>query len=94
MQSLKFIPIQEEHEESILNNSDLPDDITVKEIRQWIHELPKTTAIVFNLFIYEGYSHKEIAQLIDIAEGTSKWHVNEGRKMLQKRCIQKKQEKS
>lgn len=93
-QSLKFNPIQEEVEENSPDKSDLPEDVTVKEIRQWIMELPKTTAIVFNLFIYEGYSHKEIAHLLNIAEGTSKWHVNEGRKLLQKRCIQKKPEKS
>jgi len=93
-QNLKFNPIKEEHQDSISNKTDLPVDVTVKEIRQWIHELPKTTALVFNLFIYEGYSHKEITQLLDIAEGTSKWHVNEGRKLLQKRLFQKKQEKS
>lgn len=42
----------------------------------------KATAIVFNLFIYEGYTHKQIAENLGISEGTSKWHVNEGRKLL------------
>jgi RNA polymerase sigma-70 factor (ECF subfamily) len=48
-----------------------------------IRKLPAATQTVFNLFIMEGYSHKEIAVLLNISEGTSKWHVNDARKKLQ-----------
>ncbi len=41
------------------------------------------TQTVFNLYILEGYSHKEIAQLLKISIGTSKWHLSEARKNLQ-----------
>jgi len=44
--------------------------------------LPESTKIVFNLFVLEDLSHKEIAQLLKISEGTSKWHVSEARKIL------------
>lgn len=49
-----------------------------------IRKLPPATQTVFNLFIMEGYSHKEIANLLQISDGTSKWHVSEARKTLQK----------
>ena len=48
-----------------------------------VRQLPAATQTVFNLFIMEGFSHKEIAQLLNISEGTSKWHVNDARKKLQ-----------
>ena len=59
------------------------------EILQLIRNLPAATRAVFNLFTIEGYGHKEIATLLQISEGTSKWHLSEARKML-KIEIQKK----
>ncbi len=44
--------------------------------------LPKTTRLVVNLYIIEEFSHKEIAQMLNMSEGTSKWHLSEGRKLL------------
>jgi RNA polymerase sigma-70 factor (ECF subfamily) len=70
------------HEEEIGIADEILDNVSVKEIQKIINELPKTTATVFNLFIYEGCTHKEIGELLKIAEGTSKWHVNEGRRIL------------
>jgi RNA polymerase sigma-70 factor (ECF subfamily) len=32
--------------------------------------------------VVEGYKHKEIAQMLNISEGTSKWHVSEAKKQL------------
>ncbi|CAN5493912.1 sigma-70 family RNA polymerase sigma factor [soil metagenome] len=48
-----------------------------------IRKLPVATQTVFNLFIMEGYSHQEISELLQISEGTSKWHVSDARKKLQ-----------
>jgi len=50
---------------------------------EMIRILPAATQAVFNLFVIEGYSHKEIAGLLKISEGTSKWHVSDARKKLQ-----------
>jgi RNA polymerase sigma factor (sigma-70 family) len=47
-----------------------------------IAELPEVSQQVFNLFVIEGYSHKEIAEQLNFAEGTSKWHLSTARKML------------
>ena len=56
--------------------------VSAKEIQKIIFELPKATAAVFNLYIYEGFTHKQVALNLGISEGTSKWHLNEGRKLL------------
>ena len=58
------------------------EKISAKEIQLAIKELPKATATVFNLFVYEGFTHKQIGEALGISDGTSKWHVNEGRKLL------------
>jgi RNA polymerase sigma-70 factor (ECF subfamily) len=52
------------------------------EIISLLQRLPVTTKMVFNLFVTEGYTHKEIGELLNISEGTSKWHLSEARKSL------------
>jgi RNA polymerase sigma factor (sigma-70 family) len=61
------------------------DQISMKELLKLIHLLPTVTQTVFNLFIFEGYSHKEISKALTISEGTSQWHVNNARKFLQQK---------
>ena len=53
------------------------------ELLQLVRQLPPATQAVFNLYVMEGYSHKEIGELLQISEGTSKWHLSEARKSLQ-----------
>lgn len=48
-----------------------------------VQQLPPATRAVFNLFVLEGYGHKEIAAMLGISEGTSKWHLNDARRKLQ-----------
>ena len=52
------------------------------EILNLVRNLPATTQAVFNLYVMEGYGHKEIATQLQISEGTSKWHLSEARKKL------------
>lgn len=54
------------------------------EILQLVRQLPPATQAVFNLYVMEGYNHAEIATLTATSEGTSKWHLSEARKKLQK----------
>lgn len=56
--------------------------LNAKEILQMIEKLPKASGQVFNLFAIDGYSHKEIAAMLEISEGTSKWHLNYARQKL------------
>lgn len=69
-------------EEEISIPDEILEKISAKDIQRMISQLPKMTAVVFNLYVYEGFTHKQIAQGLGMAEGTSKWHVNEARKTM------------
>jgi len=62
---------------------DVISKIKTAELLELVRKLAPATQAVFNLYVVEGYRHKEIAQLLHISEGTSKWHLNEARKNLQ-----------
>lgn len=52
------------------------------ELLNLIRQLPVTTRLVFNLYSIDGYSHKEIASMLGISEGTSRWHLSDARRQL------------
>jgi RNA polymerase sigma-70 factor (ECF subfamily) len=52
-----------------------------------IGKLPPMDKEVFNLFAIDGYGHKEIATMLNISEGTSKWHVHEARKKIREALV-------
>jgi RNA polymerase sigma factor (sigma-70 family) len=56
--------------------------ISATELLDQVRKLTPATRAVFNLYVIEGYSHKEIGQLLNIREGTSKWHLSEARKYI------------
>ena len=56
--------------------------ISADYIYRCIQNLPPMTATVFNLYAMDGYLHKEIAKMLRIKEGTSKWHYSEARRRL------------
>jgi RNA polymerase sigma-70 factor (ECF subfamily) len=58
--------------------------MSAAEILQLVRQLPPATRAVFNLYVMEGYNHIEIGKMTGISEGTSKWHLSEARKKLQK----------
>lgn len=57
--------------------------ISEEELIMYIGELPEGYRLVFNLFVIEGYSHKEIGELLGIEESTSRSQLVKARKMLQ-----------
>ena len=61
---------------------DVFDRLSSKDIQKLIAQLPKATGTVFNLYIYEGFTHKQIGEQLNISDGTSKWHVSEAKKLL------------
>lgn len=58
-------------------------NLHVEELLGYIHRLNPLTSTVFNLFVFDGYSHKDIGELISITESASKWHLYTARKQLQ-----------
>jgi len=63
-----------------MNVADLNFD--AEELGNMIKRLPPVSQKVFNLFAIDGYSHKEIGIMMDISDGTSKWHLSFARKKL------------
>ena len=57
--------------------------LQVEYLENLLRRLPPMTQKVFNLFAIDGFSHQEIAELLDMSEGTSKWHVHQARSRLQ-----------
>ncbi|MBP6186003.1 MAG: RNA polymerase sigma factor [Saprospiraceae bacterium] len=70
-------PIEMAHEKGRVD----PEDPAY--ILRLLERLPVTTATVFNLYALEGYSHKEIGNMLNISESNSKWHLFSARGKLQ-----------
>ncbi|MDR3680415.1 MAG: RNA polymerase sigma factor [Flavipsychrobacter sp.] len=64
---------------------DHADRLYYDQLLQLVEALPASTRAVFNMYVMEGYSHKEIGKILSISEGTSKWHLSEGRRVLKER---------
>ena len=64
-------------------DADAINRMEVSRLLVLVRALPPATQAVFNLYVVDGYNHKEIGQLLQIKEGTSKWHLSEARKNLQ-----------
>jgi RNA polymerase sigma factor (sigma-70 family) len=78
-----------EHAEEVYIEPEVDIKLKEAEILHLIRNLPAATQAVFNLYIIDGYAHKEIATMLEISEGTSKWHLNEARKRLKLQLLQK-----
>ena len=55
------------------------------QLLKLVQELPDATRNVFNMYVMEGFTHREISNIIGISEGTSKWHLSEGRRVLKEK---------
>jgi len=61
-----------------------PNSLTVQNIQKAIHKLPSGYKIILNLYLFEGYDHKEIASILEITESTSKSQYSRAKKKLRK----------
>ncbi|MDQ1296206.1 MAG: hypothetical protein QG611_184 [Bacteroidota bacterium] len=59
--------------------------LEASDLMEIIRELPPKYRMVFNLYAIEGYSHKEISNIANISEGTSKSNLSRARVILQRR---------
>lgn len=60
------------------------DTLKIKELLHFIQKLPDRYRLVFNLYVLDNYSHKEISSMLDISEGTSKSNLSRARQLLKK----------
>jgi RNA polymerase sigma-70 factor (ECF subfamily) len=66
------------------SSSHLNDNFAAQDLLKIIQTLPVGFKTVFNLYAIEGYSHKEIGQMLNISEGTSKSQYSRAKAYLQK----------
>ncbi|WP_224998470.1 RNA polymerase sigma factor [Cesiribacter sp. SM1] len=75
-------------EEMTPTSEDIVSDLSGKELLTFIDQLPEGYKLVFNLYVMEGYNHAEIADMLQIAEGTSKSQLAKAKAYL-KNILQK-----
>ncbi len=81
-----IVPFEEVTENTYyLFNEETEAKMDAEELMQLIQALPNGYREVFNLYAIEGYSHSEIAALLDISEGTSKSQLSRARAILRKK---------
>lgn len=68
---------------SVPASNDVGEGVDAKDLLKMINELPVGFRTVFNLFVIEGYSHKEIAGMLGVSEGTSKSQFSRAKSRLQ-----------
>ena len=74
-------------------NVEVDDDkISLDYLLNLIQELPNQYRLVFNLYVLDGYSHKEVAKALNISEGTSKSNLSRARTILKKKIELDQQE--
>jgi RNA polymerase sigma factor (sigma-70 family) len=65
-------------------SEDILSRLGTKELLKMVQQLPPGYRMVFNLYVFEGMKHREIAKLLGISEGTSKSNLSDARQILQK----------
>ena len=73
--------LPDKEEEPGIDNEAL-SKLSGDELLGMIRRLPITTRLVFNLYVVDGYAHREIAAMLSMSEGTSRWHLNDARRQL------------
>ncbi len=74
---------QENYDKIAIDYNRADQEFDAEQIQELIGLLPPVSQKVFNLFAIDGYSHKEIGEMLDISVGTSKWHLSFSRKKIQ-----------
>lgn len=89
-------PITEREENSVeATYLSVLDNLAEKDIVKLVQQLSPGYRTVFNMYVVEGYTHRQIAEVLGISEGTSKSQLSRAKIILQelvKKHIEKKKE--
>lgn len=66
-------------------SGDLQPTVSMEKLHEFVEELPERYRLVFSLYIQEELSHKEIAAMMGITEGTSKSNLSRARELLKRK---------
>jgi RNA polymerase sigma-70 factor (ECF subfamily) len=61
------------------------ENLSHKELLAIIETLPEAQRNVFNLFVFENYSHKEISKILNMQQNNCRWHLNDARRRLKEK---------
>ncbi len=67
---------------------DIDEDVPLDYLLKLIQELPDRYRLVFNLYVLDGYTHKEIAEMLEISVGTSKSNLARAKMILKEKIEQ------
>ncbi len=76
---------------NVVTDNGIVDRLNAAELFKLVSELPPGYGTVFNLYVMEQMTHKEIAGLLNITEGTSKSQLNKARIALQKAILKREE---
>ncbi len=83
-----FEDITEDHISRSGDEADAVSKLSEAEILSLLNLLPMGYKTVFNLFVIEGYNHKEIGEMLGIEESTSRSQLVKARKLLQEKIVE------
>jgi len=72
----------------VKDNHWIEEQLTAKDLLKLVESLPDGYRVVFNMFAIEGYSHKEIAEQLNISENTSKSQFSRAKSHLRRKLIE------
>ncbi|WP_227006349.1 RNA polymerase sigma factor [Rufibacter latericius] len=83
---------QEEEWEDVSEHDSIDSQFAYEELLELVRALPPRYQAVFNLYAIEGFSHKEIGEMLDITESTSKSQYSRARASLRQALLRLKQQ--
>jgi RNA polymerase sigma-70 factor, ECF subfamily len=96
---LNFIQRNKKHRFTEINETIAEGDYTIENISDYkyqseeimlmVQQLPRQSALAFNLYVMEGFSYKEISEMLQININTTKWHLNNARILLKTQLLKK-----
>lgn len=93
-ENLKLEMLKDETDQNVIDEEEVVPETTIVEIQNAMELLPEGYRIVFTLYLFEAYSHKEIAEELGITESTSKSQLNRAKKKMKEILLQKTYEKN
>lgn len=87
---LKFIVLEDADQDA---ERTALDNLYYEDLLEIIESIPEKSRAVFKLYAIEGYAHQEIADMLGISVGTSKWHLSTAREQLRS-IIHKRMDKN
>ncbi len=77
--------LREDEISDVVDVDEEAENFSLDYLLEKIQSLPNQYRLVFNLYVMDGYSHKEVAEMLGISEGTSKSNLSRARNLLRKR---------